>query len=243
MQRNPKWTRDELILALDLFFRVNPIHTSESHPEIVALSELLNQLPIHAKEATEKNFRNPNGVYMKLCNFLRFDPGYSGVGLSAGAKLDGIIWEEYAGNKAELSIIANRITENALLLSPPKTTEEEESQEQEEFTEGRILARMHNVRERNASLTKKKKKEVLARIGTLSCEACGFNFEIKYGQIGLGFCECHHNMPVSELRPGDKTKISELSILCANCHRMIHRTRPWLSVTALKSTILNDLFS
>src|SRR5205809_600753 len=32
--RNPNWTRDEVILALDLFFRVNPLTTSETNPEI-----------------------------------------------------------------------------------------------------------------------------------------------------------------------------------------------------------------
>lgn len=86
--RNPKWSRDELILALDLYFRVNPIHTSEKNLEIVALSDLLNTLPIHTKTEIDKDFRNPNGVYMKLCNFLQFDPTYPGVGLTAGSKLE-----------------------------------------------------------------------------------------------------------------------------------------------------------
>ena len=73
MRRNPNWARDELILALDLYFRVNfPSHTSKSNTEIVQLSELLNALPIHAKSEQQKTFRNPNSVYMKLCNFLRF---------------------------------------------------------------------------------------------------------------------------------------------------------------------------
>jgi hypothetical protein len=34
----------------------------------------LNQLPIHAKQNLNEKFRNPKGVYMKLCNFLRLDP-------------------------------------------------------------------------------------------------------------------------------------------------------------------------
>jgi 5-methylcytosine-specific restriction protein A len=46
--RNPHWTRDELVLALELFFRVNPLHTSESNLEIVVLSEVLNRLPLGA---------------------------------------------------------------------------------------------------------------------------------------------------------------------------------------------------
>ncbi len=43
MARNPRWSRDEIILALDLFFEVNPLHTSEKHPDIVALSDFLQK--------------------------------------------------------------------------------------------------------------------------------------------------------------------------------------------------------
>jgi 5-methylcytosine-specific restriction protein A len=72
-KRNPPWTRDELILALDLYFRVSPLHTSEKHPKIVALSAILNRLGVHEEVPDQDHFRNPNGVYMKLCNFLRAD--------------------------------------------------------------------------------------------------------------------------------------------------------------------------
>jgi hypothetical protein len=85
MSRNPAWTDDELILALDLYFRLNPARTSDSNPAIIELSGVLNSLPIHAEALRGEKFRNPSGVYMKLCNFLRFDPGYSGKGLVAGA--------------------------------------------------------------------------------------------------------------------------------------------------------------
>lgn len=237
MPRNPKWTRDELILALDLFFRVNPLHTSEKHPEIIALSDLLNELPIHVKSETEDNFRNPSGVYMKLCNFLRFDPTYSGSGLIAGSKLDQDIWNEFADDRGNLTGIAQAIKSNAALLPAPQTVEEEHVQEDEEFPEGRVLTRMHTIRERNRTLARKKKLDTLDRSGNLACEACGFDFAEKYGKIGQGFAECHHNIPVSELNPGAKTKLEDLTILCANCHRMIHIARPWLSVQKLKAII------
>lgn len=239
MPRNPKWTRDELILALDLFFKTNPLHTSEKNPEIVALSNLLNKLPIHAKAETDTNFRNPNGVYMKLCNFLRFEPTYSGVGLKAGSKLDEVIWNEFAGNRAMLEQVACAIKENYEQVEPPQTLEEELSQEDEEFAEGRILSVIHRRRERNRLLIVKKKNEVFKNTGKLACEACNFEYFEKYGEIGKGFTECHHINPVSELSPGGKTKLSELAILCANCHRIIHRTRPWLSVEGLKMILAN----
>lgn len=232
MIKNQKWKRDELILSLDLYFRVSPIHTSAKHPEIVALSKLLRSLPIHTPDEQQQDFRNPNGVYMKLCNFLRFDPSYHGKGLTAGSKLDEDIWNEFSDNKAQLERIALAIKNNAVLLSPCPPEENEE-----EFAEGSVLTRTHRIRERNPSITKRKKTQVLAQTGKLECTICGFNFAIVYGHIGNGFAECHHNKPVSELIPGEKTKLSDLSIICANCHRMIHRAKPWLSPGELRSKI------
>ncbi|HHT7166513.1 TPA: hypothetical protein ACTZ3T_002834 [Bacillus cereus] len=87
-KRNPKWTRDELILALDCYFRNNPIHISNKHEKVIKLSEILNSLPIHEDRPNEEKFRNPHGVYMKRCNFLRFDPDYKGKGLERGSKLE-----------------------------------------------------------------------------------------------------------------------------------------------------------
>lgn len=101
MKRNPNWTREELILALNLYFRVNPIHTSEKNTQIIELSRMLNELHIHKERPDPDKFRNPSGVYMKLCNFLRLDPSYPGVGLDAGSKLDEEVWNEFANDKSK----------------------------------------------------------------------------------------------------------------------------------------------
>ena len=82
-----------------------------------------------------------------------------------------------------------------------------------------------------------KKERVLKENETLSCEVCGFDFVEVYGDHGYGFIECHHTKPVSELMVGERTKISDLSLVCSNCHRMIHKKRPWLSVKELKDVI------
>lgn len=112
--RNPAWTKEELILALDLYFRIGFPNVTESHPEIIRLSAILQRLPFHANRGS--NFRNPTGVYMKLCNFLRLDPNYAGVGLDAGSKQDKIVWDEFAFDKPRLSIIANSIVDSHKLL-------------------------------------------------------------------------------------------------------------------------------
>ncbi len=50
MLKNPTWTRDELILALDLYFRVGLPRWSASNPEVIKLSKILNELPIFPEE-------------------------------------------------------------------------------------------------------------------------------------------------------------------------------------------------
>ena len=71
MSKNPTWTRDELILALDLYFRAGRKWLPQQHHEVKNLSDLLNKLTIHDTIIREMNFRNPQGVAMKLGNFLQ----------------------------------------------------------------------------------------------------------------------------------------------------------------------------
>ena len=95
------------------------------------------------------------------------------------------------------------------------------------------------MRERNSKIVRKKKDTVVASNGKLVCEVCGFDFQAKYGELGEGFAECHHEVPVSELKPGQRTKMEELRIVCSNCHRMIHRKKPWKSIADLQRLVQN----
>jgi 5-methylcytosine-specific restriction protein A len=237
MARNPPWTRDELILALDLYFKVNPLHTSENHPEIKSLSVLLNKLPAQGHAADAKLYRNPNGVYMKLCNYLRLDPSYKGKGLSRGGRLEETIWSEFSGDLERLERTALAIKKGATEIQPGDPDVGIVQSEDEEFTEGRILTTLHKRRERNPQVVRKKKAAVLIEHGRLECEICRFDFAVKYGQLGVGFTECHHIVPVSKLSAGQKTKIADLAIVCANCHRIIHRSRPMLTVHELHNHV------
>ena len=87
--QNPNWTRDELILALDVYFAEDFVNNPGTiRPGLINLSTFLKSLPIHPNRAADARFRNPNNVYMKLCNYLRLDDRYSGKGLAAGSQLD-----------------------------------------------------------------------------------------------------------------------------------------------------------
>jgi len=103
--------------------------------------------------------------------------------------------------------------------------------------EGRLCERLHRFRERSARVTKRKKQWVLKSLGRLDCEVCRFSFQDRYGPLGSNFAECHHRIPLSELRTGQPTTLSDLAVVCANCHRMIHRVRPWLTIDELRGRI------
>lgn len=113
----------------------------------------------------------------------------------------------------------------------------------EEFPEGKELTQLHKRKERNPKVVLEKKKRVLREKGKLECEVCKFDFVKKYGQLGYGFAECHHIVPVSKLTEGHKTKLSDLAIVCANCHRMLHKARPLISIDQLQTIIKENAAS
>ncbi len=57
----------------------------------------------------------------------------------------------------------------------------------------------------------------------LNCMACGFNFEKTYGALGHGFIEVHHLVPLAHTGQTATDPQTDLAVLCANCHRMVHR--------------------
>ncbi len=105
------------------------------------------------------------------------------------------------------------------------------------FPEGAVQYRMHKTRERHPELVKQAKERALAVNGKLTCECCSFDFGQIYGKAGVGYIEVHHNVPVSQLQAGASTKLSDLTLLCSNCHRIIHRRRPWLTVEQLRTIL------
>jgi predicted HNH restriction endonuclease len=73
--------------------------------------------------------------------------------------------------------------------------------------------------------------------GKLKCEVCQFDFKDHYGDIGEGYIEGHHTKPISEMNENELTILEDIALVCANCHRMLHRKRPWISKDKLKELI------
>lgn len=89
--------------------------------------------------------------------------------------------------------------------------------------------------ERNPKL----RNEAIKIHGT-TCKVCGFDFEIEYGEWGKGFIEVHHLLALG-LSKKTKRKVNpkiDLTVLCSNCHRMIHRKNEiTLSILELKKKL------
>lgn len=169
-----------------------------------------------------------SGVQLKIYNFAAIDPVDESAGMSHGGRGDGEVWDEYSEDPERLTRTAEAIRASLGTLTPSEASVEEE--ETVDAPEGALLTRLHRTRERSATLVHARKERALAKYGKLRCEACGFDFAATYGQRGEGFIECHHTQALSTLRPGDRTRLEDLALVCSNCHRMIHRASPWLTV-------------
>jgi hypothetical protein len=107
--RNPKWNREELILTLNLYFKLEPNEIFARSSEIIEHSILLNRLSTVDEKERNNKFRNPNGVCLKLGNFLAIDPEYSGKGMKSYSKLDISIFQEFVNNRSGLIRSVNSI--------------------------------------------------------------------------------------------------------------------------------------
>ncbi len=102
--------------------------------------------------------------------------------------------------------------------------------------EGELKIRLHVQRERSRELVKMAKQIFREKHnGHLYCEVCSFDFEKIYGDPD--FIEAHHRVPLHQLEPGTKTKLSDLQMVCANCHRMLHRGVQWPTIESLQKGI------
>lgn len=236
--RNPPWSRDELILALDLYL-TNPANPPGKGSSAVAeLSTTLNKLHRLNGVSGAPTLRNENGVYLKMMNLRSLDPAYTAqgkVGMQSGGALEKVVWADYEGRRECLAADAALIRQ-AVIAVKESALAKLPAAEPYEGEEGGVVMRLHKRYERDHKLVAEKRK-VAAAAGSLACEVCQFDFKAAYGALGEGYIEVHHTKPVHTLVAGSKTKLEELALLCANCHRMAHRNRLPLSLNALKEAI------
>ena len=125
------WTREELILALSVYFRLPFGRLNRTTPEVKELARLIG--------------RSDNSAALRLVNFAACDPYITESGRSgmpAGKAVCEPIWEEFSNNKEKLFLEAQRIKAN-LLHKPIEdtlriTSKELEGKERETIIRQRV---------------------------------------------------------------------------------------------------------
>lgn len=106
--------------------------------------------------------------------------------------------------------------------------------DEEAYSEGIKSYQRHKKSERSAKVIRIAKLNRLKETGKLECEVCTFDFTSRYGELGEGFIEAHHTLPVSQMGDNHKTKPEDLALVCSNCHRMLHRHSPLITIQEFK---------
>jgi predicted HNH restriction endonuclease len=99
--------------------------------------------------------------------------------------------------------------------------------------EGQLALRIHLARERDPRIVAQKKRAA----ASLACEACGFLFRARYGTVAADYCEIHHLLPLAQSDSGHATRLDDLAILCANCHRVSHLRTPPFTVDEIRAML------
>ena len=106
----------------------------------------------------------------------------------------------------------------------------------EELFEGIKRSVIVNSYERNS-----KARQLCVKHWKAICAVCSFDFEKTYGEIGKGFIHVHHLTPVSQIgKVYQVDPINDLIPVCPNCHSMLHKQEPPLTIDELKSRLKND---
>jgi len=172
---------------------------------------------------TEANYRKCSGVFIgKKKNWMNVPKGI--------ASLPGYVRAELARPahlKPSIEIPASGVNPDTPpdLLDIPRAG-----------TEGHKRLVSHMRIERDRSLVERKKRAVLEARGSLACEVCKFDFSV-YRNLGEEFCEVHHLLPLSRANAEVRTSLSDLAVVCANCHRMIHRGGQSRSLSKVRASL------
>ena len=89
------WREEEIRLLLTYYRKMNSGDMHKTHPLVLKASKAIRDLDINKEYSSQsEKFRNPNGVALKLANFLFLDPSYEGKGMKGCSALDRKIFNE-----------------------------------------------------------------------------------------------------------------------------------------------------
>lgn len=232
--KNPDWNREEIILALDLYFNLDYGQMHGRNLQVVKLSEDLRKMNIHKKIADPESFRSVNSVALKLNNIKKWDQNFAGKGMKDGGKLEGEIWNEFYRHRDKLKKEAVMI--RLMYLNPAK----DDNGRQIEQDNKSLLFRIHKNRESDPVAIKLKLEILKENKIEPACEICRFQPASFYGELGNRVLDVHYKKEL-ESSPGiEPVEMNDFIVVCPNCHSILDQHYNLVNADDLKLLINND---
>lgn len=150
------WTREETLLAFNLYCKTPFGKIHKSHPDIIALAHLIG--------------RTPDAVGMKMCNLASHDPSQVERGISGlknGSKIEKTIWKEFEEKGSELIVEAEEYLFKLKKQSQSKNQYDYQVQATISFEE-QVIFEEHNVGTDRKAIVKQRVGQDFFRKAVLS---------------------------------------------------------------------------
>jgi len=207
----------------------NPSKRLLSDARISATDEIANRWDVDRTTISDKFIR---GLSPDINSTEEFDSLMENWLCNDDQSLKGILLKHaiHASDSNRIEKVFLKTTETDKLLAQEFGVQPNEKA----FMEGKAKFRQHLLKERNSTLVKNAKKIWIEKAnGDLRCTICNFSFRENYGEYGKNYIEAHHKKPIELLDGNELVSVSDLAPVCSNCHRMLHHSRPWLSLERL----------
>ena len=212
---------------------------------------LITELNIMLKPTGEDNEilkgRNDTKFSQKVRNLKSHNqltkPGFAKYGKSKTYEITQKGIEFLDDNIDNLNVLLNfdyfSVTD---ALSAINTSGNREFLDEKVIVEGRLSSRSQEYRSRSTTL-RDAALEHYSVNGVIACHVCGFDFSRAFPDIGRNTIQIHHLIPISYLR-GEELNLSDalgsVCPLCANCHVIVHKEDPPISIQRMQSILRVD---
>lgn len=207
------FTRDEVILALDVLYSSERNTGYVEADKLQELSLLLRRLPIHSIPNNDLSFRCASGIREQL--------RLAKKSLESGIKSKDVgqhfidIAEEFRDRYDDLHVIAEAIRRNEVafvsLFGAPL--------EDIGFSEGILLGHLHRLIEQRDGIKSDVKNH---------CEVCNIQPKLCYHNSGQ-LLQNHLVVAPTLMDYSKKYRADSFLTVCPTCHAALHRYRPWLT--------------
>ncbi|MCL1966677.1 MAG: HNH endonuclease [Fibromonadales bacterium] len=206
-----------------IFDKANPGFCHARRVKVIAKTDKNNFIPV---STTMFNNVRLSGITQGNVCRLSNVKGISSIGNLK--KLQADIWQKFS--KYLVLSESPEITYSAI------STEVEFTNPELTVPEGKEQLVSHIIKERNRRIVNEKKQQATQN-NNLKCEVCAFSFPKTYD---MDFIECHHLTPIGQGGVRE-TKLEDLALVCANCHRMLHKKfgGQYLSINQLQEKIFS----